>query len=156
MAESGTAGRGTAHAEPAASSASGRGVRATEPTGWVGWIWFGGVVMVLLGIFSVIEGIVALAHQNYYVVGRQGLLVFDITGWGWVHLILGVLAIIAGAALFTGAMWARIVAVILLVINATAQLAFMAAYPFWALTVLALDIVVIWAIVAHGREVRQV
>jgi hypothetical protein len=155
MTDSGSSGRGTVHAEPAPSSPS-RGSRVTEPTGWVGWIWFGGTVMVLLGIFSVIEGIVALFNDKYYVVAPQGLLVFDITGWGWVHLILGALAIVAGVALFTGAMWARATAVVLLVVNAIAQLMFMPAYPFWALTVLALDIVVIWAILAHGREVRQV
>lgn len=122
---------------------------------WVGWIWFAGAMMILLGLFNVIEGIVALVNPRYYIVGPNGLLVFNLGGWGLVHLIIGILAVLAGAALFTGALWARITTVVLAVINAVAQLAFLSAYPVWATIVIALDVVVIWAVIAHGREVER-
>jgi hypothetical protein len=126
--------------------------RATTPAMWVGWIGFAGVMMIMIGFFNIIDGLVALFKNNFYVVGPNGLLVLNLTGWGWVHLIVGVLAVLAGLALFTGADWARVVAVILAAFNAIAQLAFLNAYPVWATIVIALDVVVIWALVVHGKE----
>ena len=126
--------------------------RATTPAMWVGWIGFAGVMMIMIGFFNIIDGLVALFKNNFYVVGPNGLLVLNLTGWGWVHLVVGVLAVLAGFALFTGADWARVVAVILAAFNAVTQLAFLNAYPVWATIVIALDVVVIWAIVVHGKE----
>jgi hypothetical protein len=126
--------------------------RTTTPTMWVGWIWFAGIMMIMLGIFNVIDGLVALYKDNFYTVGPRGLLVLNLTGWGWVHLVVGVLAVLAGFALFSGAAWARVVAVILAAFNAVTQLAFLNAYPVWATIVIVLDVVVIWAIVVHGKE----
>jgi hypothetical protein len=119
---------------------------------WAGWIRFAGVMMIMIGFFNVIDGLVALFKNNFYVVGPNGLLVLNLTGWGWVHLIVGVLAVLAGLALFTNAAWARVVAVILAAFNAIAQLAFLNAFPVWATIVIALDVVVIWALVVHGKE----
>ncbi|WP_199730248.1 DUF7144 family membrane protein [Amycolatopsis panacis] len=127
---------------------------STTPTRWVGWIWFGASMMILLGLFSLIEGFVALFNDKYYVVTRQGLLVFDMTGWGWVHVIVGGLAVVAGGFLFTGMLWARIIAVILAGVNAIAQLVFLSAYPVWGTIVIALDVLVIYAIIVHGREAK--
>ena len=129
--------------------------RAPSDSLWVGWIWFAAAMMVLLGLFNVIEGLVALFNDRFYVVGPQGLLVFNLTSWGWIHLIIGVLAVAAGCALFTGAMWARVTAVVLATVNALAQLAFLSAYPVWGTVVIALDVVVIWAVVVHGGELRR-
>lgn len=122
---------------------------------WVGWVYFGGAMMVLLGTFNIIEGLVALFNDEYYVRTQQGLLVFDITGWGWVHLIIGLLAVAVGIGVFTGAMWARVCGVILCGINAIAQLAFLSAYPVWGILVIALDILVIWALIVHGDEAKD-
>ena len=122
---------------------------------WVGWVYFGGAMMVLLGTFNLIEGLVALFNDEYYVATPQGLLVFDITGWGWVHLIIGVIAIIVGIGVFAGATWARICGVILCGINAIAQLAFLSAYPVWGILVIVLDILVIWALIVHGDEAKE-
>lgn len=142
---------------PAATGQQGvvPGPDTTTGSAWVGWIWFAGAMMILLGLFNVIEGIVALFNPRFYVVGPEGLLVFNLTGWGLVHLIIGVLAVLAGAALFTGALWARVTTVVLAVINAIAQLTFLSAYPVWATIVIALDVVVIWAVIAHGKEVQR-
>jgi hypothetical protein len=120
---------------------------------WAGWIAFAGVMMIMLGLFTAIEGLVALFKFTHYVVGREGLLVFGMTGWGWLHLVVGVLAVVAGFALFTGAAWARVTAVLLAAFNAIAQLAFLSASPVWATIVITIDVVVIWAIVVHGKEV---
>ncbi|HVV14548.1 DUF7144 family membrane protein [Amycolatopsis sp.] len=129
--------------------------RTRSRTMWVGWIWFGGTMMIMLGMFNVIEGLVALFNDKYYVTSPSGLLVFDITGWGWVHLIIGVLAVAAGFALFTGAAWARVATVVLAGINALAQLTFLSAYPVWATIIIALDVLVIWAVIVHGKEVES-
>jgi len=142
------AGTGTRAAAPSYSRSRSR----TVSTAWATWIWFAALMMIMMGTFTAIFGLVALFNDTYYTVGPQGLLVFDITQWGWVHLILGVLAVAAGIALFSGAMWARVVAVGLAMINAIAQLAFMSAYPVWAMIVIALDVLVIWALIVHGGE----
>lgn len=128
--------------------------RRSSQTLWVGWIWFAALMMIILGAFNVIEGIVALVDHQYYVVSSRGLLVFNMTGWGWTHLIIGGLAVVAGVALFSGAMWARVFTVILAAINAIAQLAFIAATPVWGTIVIALDVLVIWAVIVHGSETK--
>lgn len=129
--------------------------RTRSPSLWVGWVYFGGAMMVMLGTFNVIQGLVALFNDEYYVATPEGLLVFDITGWGWVHLIIGAIAIAVGIGVFTGATWARICGVILCGINAITQLAFISAYPVWGVLVIALDILVIWALIVHGDEAKD-
>ena len=126
-----------------------------EATGWVGWIGFAGIILILNGIFSAVQGVVALVGPDaYYVVRDDSLFLFDITGWGWWNLILGLALAFAGVALFVGATWARVVAVIVAVVSAIGQLLLIPAQPWWSLIVIALDILVIYAVTAHGREVR--
>jgi hypothetical protein len=124
-------------------------------TGWVGWVYFAGTMLVLVGTFNLIEGLVALFNDQYYVPTQQGLLVFDITRWGWIHLIMGGLAVIVGIGLVTGAMWARIAGVALAGLNAIAQLAFLSAYPLWATIVITIDVLIIWALIVHGDEAKS-
>ncbi|WP_410607978.1 hypothetical protein [Amycolatopsis sp. lyj-109] len=126
--------------------------RAVARSRRVGWIWFAGAITVLAGLFNVVEGVVALFDRDYYVIGPSGLLVFSLAGWGWLHLIVGILVVLTGIALFTGAQWARVVTVALAGFNALAQLAFLSAYPFWGVIVIALDVLVIWAVIVHGDE----
>jgi hypothetical protein len=132
-----------------------RSADAPRQTMWVGWVWFGGMMLVLSGVFNIIDGLVALFRQDYYTVGQRGLLLFNLSGWGWVHLILGVVLILAGFGLFSGATWARVVAVVLASINAVAQLAFLPASPVWSTIVIAVDVLVIWAVTVHGRELAR-
>ncbi len=129
----------------------------SEVTGWVGWIIFAGTMMTLVGTFHVIQGLVALFDNTYYLVGQNGLLVeVNYTTWGWAHLLSGVVIFAAGLALFSGKMWARTVGVILASISAILNFAFIAAFPVWSLTIIALDVFVIYALTAHGGEMKKV
>ncbi|WP_236790925.1 hypothetical protein [Amycolatopsis sp. GM8] len=117
-----------------------------------GWVAFAGVVAVLIGVFNAVVGTVALLEGSYYVSTRQGPLLFDLTVWGWLHIGAGLLIGAAGLALFFGAGWARVVIVLLAGFNALAQLAFVSAAPVWGTLVIALDVLVIWAVMTHGNE----
>ena len=121
-------------------------------TGWLGWIWFAGIMMIVMGSFNAIQGLVALFRDDFYVVTEDQVLLFDISMWGWITLLIGVLVALAGGALLSGAAWARVVAVVLAVVNAVAQLTFMSVYPVWSTIVIALCVTVIWAVVVHGHE----
>lgn len=124
-------------------------------TGWVGWVWFAGGLMILVGVFNAIVGLAALFQGQVIVAGAAGALLFSVTGWGWVHLIIGILLVLVGGGLFTGSTAARVTAVVLVGINAIAQLTFLPVYPAWSLLIIALDVVVLWAILVHGGEVTE-
>ncbi len=131
-------------------------VEPTEMTAWVGWIAFAGAMMVLLGIFHVVDGLVALFRNEVFLVGRSGLTIeVDYTTWGWVHLIGGVLIVFAGIGLFIGNIFARSLAVLLAMISAVVNLAFIPAYPIWSAIMIAVDLLVIWALTVHGGELRK-
>jgi hypothetical protein len=133
-----------------------RGQEVPEPTGWAGWVVFGAMMMILLGSFQAIAGLVALFDSGYYLVPSQDLVVtVSYDTWGWVHLVVGVVALAAGIGLMTGAMWARVLGVAVAMLSAIVNLAFVAAFPLWALTMITLDVLVIYAITAHGREVKS-
>lgn len=126
---------------------------ARETTGWVGWIGFAAIILIMNGVFSAVQGLVALVGSSaYYVVANGNLFLFDITGWGWWNLFIGLLLLFTGIALFSGATWARVVAVIIAGLSAVGQLFLLPAQPWWSLIVIAIDILVIFAITAHGRE----
>lgn len=124
-------------------------------TGWAGWVVFAGVMMILLGSFQVIQGLVAIFDDGYYLVGADGLVVnVDYTAWGWVHFILGLVAVGAGFGLMTGNVIARVLGIAVAVISAILNLAFIAAYPVWSIVIIAVDVIVIYAIAVHGRELK--
>jgi hypothetical protein len=131
--------------------------RAAEATsGWaVGFILFAAIMMIMIGIFQAIAGLVAIFENEFYVATRNYLFQFDATTWGWIHLIAGVIIAFAGWGLLSGRTWARVVGIILAVLSAIANFAFLPYYPFWALTIIALDVLVIWALAAHGRALRD-
>jgi hypothetical protein len=112
--------------------------------------------MFLLGSFQVVLGLVAIFDDGYYAVTSKGLLVnVDYTAWGWVHLLLGLLIIAAAAGLLAGNMAARIVAVVLAGISAIVNLAFIDASPVWSILIITFDILVIYSVTVHGRELRS-
>jgi hypothetical protein len=124
-------------------------------TGWVGWGRFAGVIILVSGIFSGLQGLVALIGPNtYYVAAGGSLFLFDVTGWGWWNLIVGILLILTALALFAGATWARVIAIVLAVVSAVIQLLLIPAQPWWAMIVIAIDLLIIYALTAHGQEMR--
>ena len=129
---------------------------ATDRSGWTGWVVFAGVLLILVGLFQVLEGFVALFKDDFYAVGPDGLAVnIDYTVWGVVHLLVGTLACLIGIGLLAGNMVARGAAVLLAGFSAVANLLFLTAYPAWALIVIAVDVVVIYAVVVHGAELES-
>jgi hypothetical protein len=127
----------------------------SEPTGWTGWIAFAAVVMLMLGLFQAIQGLVALFENSYYIVRPNGLVLsIDYTAWGWTHLIIGILIAASGVGVMIGNIAARIVGVILAMISAVLNLVFIAAYPVWSIIVITVDVLVIYALTVHGREMR--
>jgi hypothetical protein len=117
---------------------------------------FAGIMLIMVGVFQAIDGLVALFKDEYYVVRPDGLVFnVDFTAWGWTHLLLGILLVAAGAAVFSGRVWGRTIGVIAAVLSAIVNFAFIAAYPFWSVLIITLDVLVIYALIAHGGEMRQ-
>src|SRR5580704_17392227 len=124
-------------------------------TGWVGWIIFAGVTMIVLGACQIIEGLVAAFKHSYYLVTSGNLLVHvSYAAWVWVHFGIGVAIVLVGFGVMTGALWARMLSIAFAVLSAIVNLAFIAAYPLWAVIIIALDVIVIYALAVHGREMR--
>jgi hypothetical protein len=123
---------------------------------WVGLVVFAGVMLLMLGSFQAIEGFVALFRDDFFVTSASGLVfTMDYTAWGWTHLAIGLVALAAGAGILYGQMWARIIGIIVAVLSALANIAFLPAYPIWSTITITTDVLVIYALTAHGREVRN-
>lgn len=128
-----------------------------EKSGWTGWVVFAGIMMMLVGTLHALDGLVAIVKDQVYYTGANARLVVsvDYTTWGWVHLIVGVAVVLAGFFVMTGAMWARIVGICLACLSVVLNIAFLAAYPVWSITIIALDVLVIYALAVHGRELKS-
>lgn len=122
-----------------------------------GWIGFAGIMMVLLGGLSVFEGLIALLEDNYYVVTQSGYLLFDVTGWGWIMLIWGIILALVGLALLNGASWARWTAIVLVGVNVFGQLGFLGNTndTVWLLITLTLNIIVLYALIVRWHESQR-
>lgn len=118
---------------------------------WAGWVAFAGVLMVIIGALDFFEGLIAIIRDDYYVLSKGQLIVFDLTTWGWVTLVWGLIVVLAGFGLLSGRNWGRWLAIFAASLNFFVQLGFLgsAAYPLWALTTLALTLVVLYALIAR-------
>ena len=150
-----------ANASIDAPGVAGARSRADDPqvyqdvTGWTGWIGFAATMAVLIGLFHALAGIVGIFKDGYYAVPKRDLIVtVDYTAWGWTHLAFGVLAIAVGFGMASGQMWARVFGVIFAVLSAVLNLAFLNASPVWSTMIIAFDVLLIWALTAHGREMK--
>ena len=122
---------------------------------WSGWISFAGIVIIIVGGMDLLQGFVAILKDEYVVATSKGLAILDVTAWGWATLIWGGILILAGLGLLGGAGWARWLAIIGVAVNAIQQVAFLAnypqAYPLWNLLIVALNIVLLYALTARWQ-----
>lgn len=119
-----------------------------------GWINFAGLVMIILGGLAFFQGLIAVFEDGYYVVPESGHLVFDVNTWGWIMILWGIIIVLTGLSLMAGQGWARWVSILLVSLNVYAQLGFLgnSSYPLWSLTVLTLNIVVLFALVVRWDD----
>jgi hypothetical protein len=125
-----------------------------SPSAWVGWIAFAAAIMILLGSLHIFQGLVALFRDEVFVVSDALVVSVDYTAWGVVHIIGGLLILAAGFGVLAGNVWARTLGVIMALISAIVNVAFIGAYPFWSVIMVALDVVIILALTVHGSEIK--
>ena len=119
----------------------------------VGVTFFAALLMVIGGVMQAVQGLVALVNDTFYLVGAEYLFQFDVTVWGWIHLVVGTVVTLAGFFLFKGATWARVVAALVASTGIVANFLWIPYYPLWSMTLIAFNVVVIWAVTMHGRDV---
>jgi hypothetical protein len=122
-------------------------------SGWAAWSAFAGIMMVIGGIWWIISGISALANDTFFVVSEDYVFKFNVTTWGWIHIILGVVILLAGIAIFSGQVWARMIGVIIAVVWALVAFAWLPIYPIWAILYITISVFVIWTLTVHGRDI---
>jgi len=124
---------------------------ARAHSGWaVGGVIFASVLMLMAGSFQALAGIVALFQDQFYATTAKYVFEFDVTTWGWIHLLIGVLLGAAGFGVLFGNLAARIVGMGLAVLSAVSNFMFIPHYPFWSLAIIAIDVYIIWALSAHA------
>jgi hypothetical protein len=118
-----------------------------------GFAMFAGVLMIVAGVWGVLAGFAAILGDDVYVATPDYVYSFDITGWGWIHLILGALVAVAGVGVVQGATWGVVAGIVLASLSALVNFAFIPYYPIWSILIIALDVVIIWALATYRREV---
>ena len=120
---------------------------SSSRSAWAGGLTvFAAVILITVGVFQVLEAIVALANDEFYIVGPKFTYEFDLTTWGWIHLIIGLLLILVGLALFSRNIWARGAAIGIAALSMIANFMWLPYYPFWAIVLIGLNVAVIWAL----------
>lgn len=117
-----------------------------------GWVMFAAALLLTLGTLNVIDGIAAIGKSHFYV-GNAHYVFGDLKTWGWVALCLGALQLLIGVGMFAKNQFARWTGVAVLGLNAIAQLLMMPAYPFWSLSIFAVDIVAMYGLIAYGKRI---
>ena len=129
-------------------SGRGKGYRSER----AGAVAFAGVLLVIVGLFHAIQGIVAIASDDFYTRTDEYIFQFSLATWGWIHLLLGALVLAAGIGLFFGYTWARALAVLAAAASLVGNFAWLPHHPVWGLSLMALDVFIIWAALMHGRD----
>ena len=129
---------------------------ATRPSGaWAGWVVFGATMLMLLGALHVLQGVIALFDEGYYLAaGQEQLLLVDVDAWGVIMLCWGALLVMGGVGLISAAGWARWFAIGVAFISVILQIGFLSAYPIWSAIMILLDVLVIFALTARWDEAR--
>ena len=123
----------------------------------VGFTVFAGVIMAVAGFFQMIAGFGAILEDKVYAVGQDYVFSFDVTTWGWIHLLIGLVLVASGVGVFYGSVLARSVGVLVAGLSAVANFAFLFGWsqPFWSMLIIVLDVVIIWALTMHGRDITE-
>ena len=121
----------------------------------VGWTKFAGIMMILTGLFHALAGLSGVLKDDVYAVLPNYVLKFDITTWGWIHLVGGIVVVLAGFSVWNGAVWARTVGVIIAAASALVSFAWIPLYPVWSIVLIAIDVTVVWALTVHGRDITM-
>ncbi|HEY1575273.1 MAG TPA: hypothetical protein VGG05_28345 [Pseudonocardiaceae bacterium] len=122
---------------------------------WSGWVFFAAVLMMIIGAINVIEGVVGLVFRERTVVVQDRLYVVNLTGWALTLIVFGGVLAMVGIGLFTARPWARWTAVVIVALHAIVQVGWLDAYPLWSILMLALDVVVLYALVARWSDMRR-
>lgn len=126
--------------------------QSSNTTGWVGWVYFAGILMLVRAFFQAFLGIVALTKDDFYVVTKESLTVFNFTAWGWGHIVLAIILLTAGFSVLSGHAWGRIVGIAMFSISLLANMVFLPAYPVWMIAAIIVDVLVLYALIVHGGE----
>lgn len=131
---------------PSAYDYSTKGMLSSGVTG------FAAIMLMAIGCFQILQGIAAIANDELFVAGSEYIFTFDVTAWGWVHLVLGLLGVGIGIAILTRRTVGLLVGIALAFVNLVAEFAFLPHYPFWAFLLIGFNVLVIWALcsqIAH-------
>jgi hypothetical protein len=123
--------------------------RHTEPDRGSGWITFAGVIIAIASIMNIVDGIAAISKSSFFVANAR-YVVSDLNTWGWIVLCLGALQMLVAFGIWSGNQLARWTGIVVVSLNAIAQLLFIPAYPFWSLSIFTLDLLVLYALAVHG------
>ena len=130
-----------------------RGSEPTEPSisGWAaGGVTFAATLAALVGVFQILQGLVAVFNDEFYVVTRNYTFDLDVSAWGWIHIIVGVLLLFIAFGLYSGALWAVIGGLAIAMLSALSNFFFIPYYPIWALLLIGLDVWIIWSLTRPG------
>ncbi|MHB8319731.1 MAG: DUF7144 family membrane protein [Acidimicrobiales bacterium] len=127
------------------------GTRYVEPPG-SGWRAFAGTLILLGGVFNLLDGVVALTYKSYL---SNHLLWSNFATWGWILVVFGLLQVLAGLLIFRGSTWAAAFGIVLVSLNTVGQLAFLRSYPVWSVIIIAVDLMVIYGLTAYGSTRRE-
>jgi hypothetical protein len=119
----------------------------------IGWSSFAASMLMLLGLFHVVAGIAAIANDERFVVTEDYVVKLDITQWGWIHLVLGVIVFLSGIGIYSGNVLARTVGVLVAGLGALSAFVYLPIQPIWSSILIAVAVAVIWALTAHGRDI---
>jgi hypothetical protein len=125
---------------------------ASDVSGWVGWVDYAAFVMVFGGFFQMLQGLTAIVKDAYYAAVPDWIVTLNMRQWGWLLLVLGAIVFCAGMALFSGKAWGRVAGIVFAGVSMLLNLLFFAAYPWWSIVVIVLDLFVVYALIVHGDE----
>lgn len=128
-----------------------------DASGWVGWIAFAAVMMIIGGSLNLVYGFIALVNDTWvgWNEATSSAVLIDLTSWGWAHIILGACLLLAGIGVLSGNILARTIGVIVAGVSMIGNFFFIPVYPIWSIIVIVIDILVIYALTAHGGEMRR-